>query len=154
MYHKRENVYFTSLHCYPKITDWERIYIQYTTPPDSSIRSAIPFLTIPLMPFLHSIPSATFQSQVTRKGDRHFLQQSLIWVEWLVRIQDARVIYSMMVEHDRAVLMIEQIDQIVDALLDHNLIEGHLWSRLIEQTTVEKNSIMIWPCPSLVPRES
>jgi len=31
-----------------------------------------------------------------------------------------------MVEHDRAVLMIEQIDQIVDALLDHNLIEGHL----------------------------
>ena len=35
--------------------------------------------------------------------------------------QDARV-YSMMVEHDRAVPMIEQIDQIMDALLDHDLI--------------------------------
>jgi len=28
----------------------------------------------------------------------------------------------MMVEHDRAVPMIEQIDQIMDALLDHDLI--------------------------------
>jgi len=35
--------------------------------------------------------------------------------------QDARV-YSMIVEHDRAVPMIEQIDQIIDALLDHHLI--------------------------------
>ena len=35
--------------------------------------------------------------------------------------QDARV-YSMMVEHDRAVPMIEQIDQIIDALLGHDLI--------------------------------
>ena len=33
-------------------------------------------------------------------------------------IQDARV-YSIMVEHDRVVPMIEQIDQIMDALLDH-----------------------------------
>jgi len=41
--------------------------------------------------------------------------------------QDAGV-YSMMVEHDRAVPMIEQIDQIMDALLDHDLIE------VIEQT--------------------
>ena len=32
-------------------------------------------------------------------------------------------VYSMMVEHDRAVPMIEQIDQIMDALLDHDLIE-------------------------------
>ena len=29
----------------------------------------------------------------------------------------------MMVEHDRAVPMIEQIDQIMDALLDHDLID-------------------------------
>ena len=35
--------------------------------------------------------------------------------------EDARV-YSMMAEHDRAVPMIEQIDQIMDALLDHDLI--------------------------------
>ena len=41
--------------------------------------------------------------------------------------QDARVkLYSIMVEHDRAVLMIEQIDQITDALLDHDLIERPL----------------------------
>ena len=33
--------------------------------------------------------------------------------------------------------MIEQIDQIMDALLDHDLIE------VIEQTIVEQNSIMI-----------
>ena len=32
---------------------------------------------------------------------------------------DARV-YSMMVEHDQVVPMIEQIDQIIDALLDHD----------------------------------
>jgi len=31
----------------------------------------------------------------------------------------------MMVKHDRAVFMIEQIDQIMDALLDHDLIAGH-----------------------------
>ena len=36
--------------------------------------------------------------------------------------QDARV-YSMIVEHDLAVPMIGQIDQIIDALLDHDLIE-------------------------------
>ena len=35
---------------------------------------------------------------------------------------DARV-YPMIVEHDRAVPMIEQIDQIMDALLDHDLID-------------------------------
>jgi len=40
-------------------------------------------------------------------------------------IQDARV-YSMMVEHDRAVPMIEQIDHIMDGLLDHDLIAGPL----------------------------
>jgi len=39
--------------------------------------------------------------------------------------QDARV-YSMIVEHDQAVPMIEQIDQIMDALLDHDLIERPL----------------------------
>jgi len=39
--------------------------------------------------------------------------------------QDARV-NSIMVEHDRAVLMIEKIDQITDALLDHDLIERAL----------------------------
>jgi len=32
----------------------------------------------------------------------------------------------MMVEHDRAVPMIEKIDQIMDVLLDHDLIEGPL----------------------------
>ena len=31
--------------------------------------------------------------------------------------------YLTMVEHDRAVPMNEQIDQIMDALLDHDLIE-------------------------------
>ena len=36
--------------------------------------------------------------------------------------QNARV-YSMMVKHDRAVSMIEQIDQIMEALLDDDLIE-------------------------------
>ena len=36
--------------------------------------------------------------------------------------QDA-LVYLMMVEHDRAVPMIEQIDQSMDALLDHDLIE-------------------------------
>jgi len=40
-------------------------------------------------------------------------------------IPDARV-YSMMVEHDRAVPMIEQIDQIMDGLIDHDLIERPL----------------------------
>ena len=40
-------------------------------------------------------------------------------------IQDARV-YSMIVERDRVVPMIEQIDQIMNALLDHDLIEGPL----------------------------
>ena len=36
----------------------------------------------------------------------------------------------MMVEHDRVVLMIELIDQIMDALLDHDLIVSitiHAW---------------------------
>ena len=56
--------------------------------------------------------------------------------------QDARV-YSMMVEHDRAVPMIEQIDQIMDALLDHDRDRGTLCLRLIEQIIVEQNSIMI-----------
>ena len=37
--------------------------------------------------------------------------------------QDARV-YSMMVEHDRVVPMIEQIDQIMDALLNHDRDRG------------------------------
>ena len=36
--------------------------------------------------------------------------------------QDARV-YSMIVEHDQAVPIIEQIDQIMDALLYHDLID-------------------------------
>jgi len=40
-------------------------------------------------------------------------------------IPDARV-YSMMVKHDRAVRMIEQIDQIMDGLIDHDLIERPL----------------------------
>ena len=40
-------------------------------------------------------------------------------------IPDARV-YSMMAEHDRAVPMIEQINQIIDALLDHDRDRGTL----------------------------
>ena len=36
-------------------------------------------------------------------------------------IPDARV-YSMMVEHDRAVSIIGQVDQIMDALLNYHLI--------------------------------
>jgi len=38
-------------------------------------------------------------------------------------IQDAQV-YSMIVEHDRVVTVIKQIDQIMNALLDHDLIKG------------------------------
>ena len=40
-------------------------------------------------------------------------------------IRDARA-HSMMAKHDQAVSMIEQIHQIMDALLDHGLIEGPL----------------------------
>ena len=40
-------------------------------------------------------------------------------------IQDARL-YSIIVEHDQGVPMIEQIDQIMDALIDHDLIEEPL----------------------------
>ena len=57
-------------------------------------------------------------------------------------IQDARV-YSMIVEHDQAVPMIEQIAQNMNALLGYDLIEGPLCSKLIEQTIIEQNSIMI-----------
>ena len=35
-------------------------------------------------------------------------------------------VYSILVEHDRRVPMIEQIDQIMDALIDHDLIEEPL----------------------------
>ena len=45
----------------------------------------------------------------------------------------------MIVEHDRAVPMIEQINQIMNALPDHGLIEGHM-IEVIEQTIVEQNS--------------
>ena len=57
-------------------------------------------------------------------------------------IPDARV-YSMMVEHDRAVPMIEQIDQIKDALLDRGRDRGIPMIEVIEQTIIEQNSIMI-----------
>jgi len=40
-------------------------------------------------------------------------------------IPDARV-YSMIVEHDQVLPMIEQIDQIMDVLLDHDVIKGPL----------------------------
>ena len=53
-------------------------------------------------------------------------------------IQVARA-YAMMVEHDRAVPMIEQIDQIMDALLDRDLIVS---------ITIRTNSSMILHCPS------
>ena len=56
--------------------------------------------------------------------------------------QDARV-YSMMVEHDRVVPMIEQIDQITDALLDHHRDRGAPMIEAIEKTIIEQNSIMI-----------
>ena len=55
---------------------------------------------------------------------------------------DAQV-YSMMVEHDRAVPMIEQIDQTTDALLDHDRDQGTLSLRLIEQIIVKQISLMI-----------
>jgi len=42
--------------------------------------------------------------------------------------QDAPV-YSMMVEHERALPLIEQIDQIMDAVGDNDLIERPLGSR-------------------------
>ena len=56
--------------------------------------------------------------------------------------QDARV-YWMMVEQDRIVPMIEQIDQIMDALLDHDRDRGTPMIEVIEQTIIEQNSIMI-----------
>jgi len=49
----------------------------------------------------------------------------------------------MIVEHDQAVPMIEQIAQNMNALLGYDLIEGPLCSKLIEQTIIEQNSIMI-----------
>ena len=57
-------------------------------------------------------------------------------------IVDARV-YSTVVEHDRVVLMIEQIDQIMDALLDHDRDRGTPMIEVIEQSIIEQNSIMI-----------
>ena len=57
-------------------------------------------------------------------------------------IQDARV-YSIMVEHDRVAPMIEQIDQIIDPLLDHDRDRGTPMIEVIEQTIIEQNSIMI-----------
>ena len=51
--------------------------------------------------------------------------------------QDASV-SSMMEEHDRAVPMIEQIDQLMNALLDHDRDRGTLRLRLIEQIIVEQ----------------
>ena len=65
-------------------------------------------------------------------------------------IQDARV-YSMMVEHDRVVPAMEQIDQIMDALLDHDRDRGTPMIEVIEQTIIEHNSIMIGSCGSLRP---
>jgi len=57
-------------------------------------------------------------------------------------ILDTRV-YSMMVEHDRVVPVIEQIDQVMDALLDHDRDRGTPMIEVIEQTIIEQNSIMI-----------
>ena len=57
-------------------------------------------------------------------------------------IEDCRV-YSMVVEHDRVVPMMEQIDQIMDALLDHDHDQGTPMIVVIEQTIIERNSIMI-----------
>ena len=56
--------------------------------------------------------------------------------------EDARV-YSMMIKHDRAVPMIEQIDQIMDALLDHDRDRGTPMIEVIERTIIEQSSIMI-----------
>jgi len=49
----------------------------------------------------------------------------------------------MMVEHNRAVPMIEQIDQIIDALLGHDRDRGTPMTEVTEQTIIEQNSIMI-----------
>ena len=57
-------------------------------------------------------------------------------------IVDARV-YSTVVEHDRVVLMIEQIDQIMDALLDQDRDRGTPMIEVIEQSIIGQNSIMI-----------
>ena len=63
-------------------------------------------------------------------------------------IPDAPV-YSMMVEHDRVVPIIEQIDQIMDALLDHDRDRGTPMIEVIEQTIIGRDSIMIWSFASL-----
>ena len=61
------------------------------------------------------------------RADPLYISSSLRLITNISRVigddEDARV-YSIIVEHDRAVPMIEQIDQIMDALLDHDLIEG------------------------------
>ena len=57
-------------------------------------------------------------------------------------IPDVRV-YLMMVEHDRVVPMIAQIDQIMDALVDHDRDRGAPMIEVIAQTIIEQNSIMI-----------
>ena len=49
----------------------------------------------------------------------------------------------MMVEHDRVVPMIAQIDQIMDALVDHDRDRGAPMIEVIAQTIIEQNSIMI-----------
>ena len=48
-----------------------------------------------------------------------------------------------MTQDARAVPMIEQIDQIMDALLDHDRDRGTPMIEVIEQTIIEQNSIMI-----------
>ena len=58
--------------------------------------------------------------------------------------QDARV-YSMMVEPDRAVPMIEQIDQIMHALLDHDLIVP-ITSHTEGPLGCSNTSTAVWPC--------
>ena len=49
----------------------------------------------------------------------------------------------MMAEHDRVVPTMERIDQIMDALLDHDRDRGAPIIEVIEQTIIEQNSIKI-----------
>ena len=48
-----------------------------------------------------------------------------------------------MTQDARAVPVIEQTDQIMDALLDHDRDRGTPMIEVIEQTIIEQNSIMI-----------
>ena len=55
----------------------------------------------------------------------------------------------MIVEHNQVVPMIEQIDQFMGALLNHDRDLGTPMIEVIEEAIIKQNSIMIGSCVSL-----